>query len=218
MWEQIWEIAANNPNITVSHVDAHTKGTDAEALFNAVADAQTKTATVTIMEHGTDMAKWAHERGGHLGAAATVKWAHPDAKLPIRGSEGAAGLDLYAIQDETVTERVTIINTGIGVKIPKGHYGHVCPRSSLALKGVTVLAGVIDADYQGTVKVLLQSSMGDPIKLTKGDRIAQLLIIPVHMGKVQESTAPVVKTGRNVGGFGSTDNPHNKTVTCRTNN
>uniref|UniRef100_A0A8C4XFV6 dUTP diphosphatase n=1 Tax=Erpetoichthys calabaricus TaxID=27687 RepID=A0A8C4XFV6_ERPCA len=67
---------------------------------------------------------------------------HPDAKLPIRGSEGAAGLDLYAIQDETVTERVTIINTGIGVKIPKGHYGHVCPRSSLALKGVTVLAGV----------------------------------------------------------------------------
>uniref|UniRef100_A0A8C4RHL1 RNase H type-1 domain-containing protein n=1 Tax=Erpetoichthys calabaricus TaxID=27687 RepID=A0A8C4RHL1_ERPCA len=75
MWEQIWEIAANNPNITVSHVDAHTKGTDAEALFNAVADAQTKTATVTIMEHGTDMAKWAHERGGHLGAAATVKWA-----------------------------------------------------------------------------------------------------------------------------------------------
>uniref|UniRef100_A0A8C4S8X5 Deoxyuridine 5'-triphosphate nucleotidohydrolase n=1 Tax=Erpetoichthys calabaricus TaxID=27687 RepID=A0A8C4S8X5_ERPCA len=143
---------------------------------------------------------------------------HPDAKLPIRGSEGAAGLDLYAIQDETVTERVTIINTGIGVKIPKGHYGHVCPRSSLALKGVTVLAGVIDADYQGTVKVLFQSSMGDPIKLTKGDRIAQLLIIPVHMGKVQGSTAPVVKTGRNVGGFGSTDNPHNKTVTCRTNN
>ncbi len=97
------------------------------------------------------------------------------------------------------------METGVGVQCPPGHYGQICPRSSLAIKGVIVLAGVIDSDYQGTIKVVLQNISEVPLPLEKGSKMAQILIKPVHMGNVEEIPKPSLITERGQGGFGSTD-------------
>jgi dUTP pyrophosphatase len=80
-----------------------------------------------------------------------------NAILPSRGTPGAAGLDLYSADGYVVMpgHRV-VVSTGISVKLPVGTYGRVAPRSGLAAKhGLDVLAGVIDPDYQGELKVVL---------------------------------------------------------------
>ena len=82
-----------------------------------------------------------------------------NAILPTRGSPGAAGLDLYSADGYVVMpgHRV-VVSTGISVKLPVGTYGRVAPRSGLAVKhGLDTLAGVIDPDYQGEVKGVLQN-------------------------------------------------------------
>ncbi len=130
----------------------------------------------------------------------------PEARLPIRGTSGSAGLDLYSLTTVTLNpQEVTIVETGVGMQCPPGHYGQICPRSSLAIKGVIVLAGVIDSDYQGTIKVVLQNTSEVPLPLNKGSKVARILIKPVHMGNVEEIPKPSVITGRGEGGFGSTD-------------
>ena len=127
------------------------------------------------------------------------------ARLPTRGSEHAAGLDLYA--DETTHIGVMgdwkAIRTGIAIAIPQGHVGLIWPRSGLAVQsGIAVLAGVIDSDFRGELKVvLLNNSMGD-FEIKQGDRIAQLLIQPITM--LDPIEAELDDTDRGHGGFGST--------------
>ena len=87
-----------------------------------------------------------------------------NAILPTRGSPGAAGLDLYSADGYVVMpgHRV-VVSTGISVKLPVGTYGRVAPRSGLAVKhGLDTLAGVVDPDYTGEVKVVLQTTAGRP--------------------------------------------------------
>ncbi|RYE17427.1 MAG: hypothetical protein EOP45_15800 [Sphingobacteriaceae bacterium] len=73
---------------------------------------------------------------------------HPDAKIPHKGSENAAGYDLFALKDGAVWFTPHKVETGISISIPEGTYARIAPRSSLAVKyGVDVLAGVIDFDY-----------------------------------------------------------------------
>uniref|UniRef100_A0A3B3RZ77 Deoxyuridine 5'-triphosphate nucleotidohydrolase n=1 Tax=Paramormyrops kingsleyae TaxID=1676925 RepID=A0A3B3RZ77_9TELE len=128
------------------------------------------------------------------------------AKLPNRGTAGSAGLDLYCVEAAVLLPHiVTKFFTDIGVQCPLGHYGHVCPRSSLALKGVIILAGVIDSDYQGSTQVVLENTSDELATVEKHDRIAQLLVKPVHMGTVIEVPRPQQITQRGEGGFGSTD-------------
>ena len=132
-----------------------------------------------------------------------VKLLTPTAKMPTRGSEQAAGLDLYADNAATVFDlETTTFSTGIAIKIPEGFVGLVKPRSGLAFKyGVDSMAGVIDSDYRGEVKVLLTSHDVSVI-IEKGDRIAQLLIMPILMCapiQVDELDA----TERGDSGFGS---------------
>lgn len=132
-----------------------------------------------------------------------VKRLTETAKLPTRGSPDAAGLDLYADELCNLSDGMPCaVRTGIAVAIPQGYAGFVWPRSGLAAKhGVQVLAGLIDADYRGELKVLLTSV--DPIAVSPGDRIAQLVIQPVEMGTVEEAeTLP--ETVRGHDGFGST--------------
>jgi dUTP pyrophosphatase len=126
-------------------------------------------------------------------------------QLPSRGSEFAAGLDLYASEDFLVLSRDrAMIDTGICVCIPEGCYGRVAPRSSLAAKhGLDVGAGVCDSDYRGPIKVILFNHSGKDYQVKQGDRIAQMIITPyvkVKVVKVEE----LKETDRGHGGFGST--------------
>ena len=95
----------------------------------------------------------------HDGNAASceAKSSLPLAKLPTRGSAQAAGYDLYACEDATIPRGGrTVVQTGIHIALPEGHYGRVAPRSGLAVKhGIDVGAGVVDSDYRGLLGIVL---------------------------------------------------------------
>jgi len=126
------------------------------------------------------------------------------AQRPTRATEGAAGLDLYADETLTIPEyRRAWVSTGIAVAIAPGYVGLVWPRSGLAGKGLDTSAGVIDCDFRGELKVLLVNGSHERKTVKAGDRIAQLLIMPVGMPNVIEVDAlPATERGEN--GFGST--------------
>ena len=136
-----------------------------------------------------------------------------EAIIPTRGSEKAAGYDLYACTGGKEKEPVTIrphetamIGTGIAIAIPDGCFGAIFARSGLAAKQGLRPAnavGVIDSDYRGEVKVALHNDTEEPQTILNGQRIAQLVIIPyaVCALNVVES---LDATTRGTGGFGST--------------
>lgn len=129
--------------------------------------------------------------------------------LPSYASEASSGLDLRAALEREVTIPPggwALIPTGIKVAIPLGFEGQVRPRSGLALKhGITILnaPGTIDSDYRGEVKVILVNLGREPFVVRRGDRIAQLVVLPVAKAKV-EVVKEVSPTERGEGGFGST--------------
>lgn len=135
-----------------------------------------------------------------------VKKLSPTATIPTRGSAQAAGLDLYLDQDELILHsgRREVASTGIAVAIPEGYYGRVAPRSGLSAKqGIDVLAGVIDSDYRGEIKVLLLNTDRITHVFRRGDRIAQLILEQIKL----EDPIEVVElpdTNRGDAGFGST--------------
>ena len=134
-----------------------------------------------------------------------------DLPLPSYQSAAAAGLDLLAAvaADAAVViapGRWAAIPTGLAIELPPGTEGQVRPRSGLAAQhGVTVLnaPGTIDADYRGEVKVLLVNLGPQPFTVTRGMRIAQLVIARVARARLVE-TADLAATMRGAGGFGST--------------
>ena len=107
-----------------------------------------------------------------------VKLLSDKAKLPIRGSAGAAGYDLFSAVNVIVPARSRVlVGTDISVNIPDNCYGRVAPRSGLALKfGLDVGAGVIDSDYRGNVGVILFNHTDVDFNVELGMRIAQLII------------------------------------------
>lgn len=129
----------------------------------------------------------------------------PRAILPSRGSEFAAGLDIYTIEDlEILPGDRRLARTGLAVAIPEGYYGRIAPRSGLATKnGLDTLAGVIDADYRGEIGCLLYNAGSEKIHLPMGSTICQLILekiitpTPVWADEIAE-------TDRGSGGFGST--------------
>ncbi|WP_372425038.1 dUTP diphosphatase [Salinarimonas chemoclinalis] len=134
-----------------------------------------------------------------------------DLSLPKYETEGAAGLDLLAAISHTtylelgIRERV-LVPTGFALELPEGYEAQVRPRSGLAANhGVTVLnaPGTIDADYRGEVMVLLVNLGDAPFRITRGMRIAQLVIAPVARATLIE-VAALGETPRAGGGFGST--------------
>lgn len=134
-----------------------------------------------------------------------VKQLSPDARLPVRGSEGAAGYDLSASVNVTIPGRGrSLIDTGLQILVPFGTYGRIAPRSGLAVKiGLDVGAGVIDSDYRGEVKILLFNHSDTPVSIGKGDRIAQLLLERIVTPPVV-AVDSLTETLRGAGGFGST--------------
>lgn len=124
--------------------------------------------------------------------------------LPRRANSTDAGADLVSTEDlEIYPGEQKLVGTGVAVKIPEGYAGFVFNRSSQGKKGITIphSVGVIDADYRGEIKVILKNIGEDPYKIERGDRIAQLVIMPVLL---PEFTDIWNDTQRGTGGFGST--------------
>lgn len=139
-----------------------------------------------------------------------VKRLHPDAVIPTRATDGSAGMDLHAVLSEPLTvaagERVRI-PTGIAIGLPSPEtVALVFARSGLAVKhGLTLsnCVGVIDSDYTGEIQVGMINQSDAPYTVQPGERIAQLVIMPVLQPTVVE-TDTLEKTARGDGGFGST--------------
>ena len=136
----------------------------------------------------------------------------PRAIPPYYATPLAAGADLYALlaeQEASVSiapGETVLIHTGIAVAIPEGYVGLICARSGLAVKQGLAPAnkvGVIDADYRGELMVALHNHSDRPRTVVSGDRIAQLLIMPVVTAELTE-TDDLSATLRAEGGFGST--------------
>ena len=134
------------------------------------------------------------------------------AEMPTRGSEQAAGWDLYA--DLEGADYITLapgeyrkISTGIAIALPEGTFGAVYPRSGMATKRGLVLAnstGIIDSDYRGPLIVALKNTSDELQIIKHGERIAQIVVQPylsVNFNPVQS----IGTTARGEGGFGSTD-------------
>jgi dUTP pyrophosphatase len=134
-----------------------------------------------------------------------------DLPLPSYQSEGAAGLDLLAAVAADAPVNIApghraLIPTGLAIALPAGTEGQVRPRSGLAARhGVTVLnsPGTIDADYRGEIQVILVNLGQDSFNVTRGMRVAQLIVAPAMQVTICES-ANLNETTRGVAGFGST--------------
>lgn len=129
--------------------------------------------------------------------------------LPRYMTPDAAGMDLLADLEEDVVLRAgerRLVPTGLALALPRGFEGQVRPRSGLAHReGVTLLnsPGTIDADYRGEIQVLLVNLGSAPVRLRRGDRIAQLVIAPVARIAWRQVDA-LSGTERGAGGLGST--------------
>lgn len=133
-----------------------------------------------------------------------VKRIHPEAKLPVYGHPGDAGLDLFSVVDREVGPgELYAVPTGVQIAVPEGHAGLVWDKSGISLQGVHRLAGVIDAGYRGEVRVVLVNLGAAPFAVRKGMKIAQLLVQPVASVSVTEAE-DLDDTARGRGGFGST--------------
>jgi len=133
-----------------------------------------------------------------------VKRLRPDALLPVRKRKGDAGLDLYTVEEIVLKPGDwAAVPTGIAVEIPEGHFGLVKDRSGLALKhGLHCLAGVIDENYRGELKVVIINLGREEVKLEKGTRVAQLIVVPYLPVEVEE-VEELSDTERGEKGFGS---------------
>lgn len=129
--------------------------------------------------------------------------------LPAYESAAAAGLDLRADVDRTIVLSPggrALIPTGLVVELPNGYEAQIRPRSGLALRhGVTLLnaPGTIDADYRGEIQVILVNLGEVDFEIERGDRIAQMVVAPVHRVQWSEQEA-LGRTERGEGGFGHT--------------
>ena len=132
---------------------------------------------------------------------------HPDAALPSYAHEGDAGMDVRSVEElELAPGARALVHPGLVMMLPPGWEAQVRPRSGLALKhGVTVLntPGTIDAGYRGEVGVILVNFGDRPFKVSKGDKVAQVVVAPVTRAEIVE-TSELDETERGAGGFGST--------------
>ena len=131
----------------------------------------------------------------------------PELPLPEPAHPGDAGLDLRSREGLTLEpgERA-LVPTGLAVAIPEGHVGLVAPRSGLAARfgiGVVNAPGIIDSGYRGEIKVILVNHGREAVRLERGDRIAQLLVV-AHSAPVIDEVDELPASARGTAGFGST--------------
>ena len=136
-----------------------------------------------------------------------LKLLHPATQLPRYAHEGDSGADLYSTIDYGLQplERKAI-PTGLSAEVPQGFELQVRPKSGLALNhGITVLntPGTIDCGYRGEIKVILINLSSEPYHIKAGQKIAQLVVVPVAHAEFKE-VDELSETSRGEGGFGST--------------
>lgn len=131
----------------------------------------------------------------------------PTYQLPRFAHDSDAGADLHAVEVLTIDPgEFALVGTGLSMAIPKGYAGLVLPRSGLAVRtGVTVLnsPGLVDSGYRGELKVSLINHGPEPFEIAAGDRIAQLVIVPVSSPDYVPEEV-LEDSERGTGGFGST--------------
>lgn len=138
-----------------------------------------------------------------------IKLLNENAKVPTRGSEYAAGYDLYAATDydiEIAPHSTVKIGTGISVELPNGTFGAIFARSGLATKKGLRPAncvGVCDSDYRGEYIVPMHNDTDEVMTIASGERIAQLIVMP-FVGIEFNIVDELAETKRGDGGFGST--------------
>lgn len=139
-----------------------------------------------------------------------IKKVQENAVIPKRATEGSAGLDLCACINEPLTLNggdTALIPTGLAIELPSSQYGaFVFARSGLSIKhgiGLLNAVGVIDSDYRGEIKVGVINQIQEPYTIEPGERIAQLVIMPVATLPVEEAQT-LGESERGAGGFGST--------------
>lgn len=131
------------------------------------------------------------------------------AKVPTRGSEYAAGYDLYAATDEPMNilaHTTQLVKTGLAFELPDGYFGAIFARSGLASKKGLRPAncvGVVDSDYRGEVMVALHNDTDNDVAIDANERIAQLVLMP-YVNMTFEEVEELDTTTRGEGGFGST--------------
>lgn len=131
----------------------------------------------------------------------------PDLPLPRHARPGDAGVDLYSRETLVLApgER-RLVPTGIAIAVPVGHAGLVTPRSGLAARsgiGIVNAPGVVDSGYRGELAVALINHGSEPVRIERGDRIAQLVVVPV--AELEFEVVEELETSeRGEGGFGST--------------
>lgn len=133
---------------------------------------------------------------------------NPDLPLPARATPHAAGYDIRSAEEDVILEpgEIRLVSTGLVMELPEGVECQVRPRSGLALKhGITLpnSPGTIDPDYRGELRVIMQNTGADPVRIARGERIAQLVFARFEAPDVVE-TAELSDTERGSGGFGST--------------
>lgn len=135
-----------------------------------------------------------------------VKILNEYAQLPTRGSKDAAGLDLYCpFHIKVPADSQKKIPLGIAVEIPQGYMGLLVPRSSMSKTPLRCAnsVGIIDADYRGELSIAYENISCSDYTIFRGDRIAQLIIVPIAIVDVEEAQA-LSETERGDGGYGST--------------
>lgn len=144
-----------------------------------------------------------------LSTKINIKKLTDTAKTPTRGSEHAAGYDLYAdVKNQVmISPHETVkIGTGLAVEIPDGYFGAIFARSGLAAKEGLRPAncvGVCDSDYRGEYIVAVHNDSDQPRAIEPGERIAQLVVMP-YLAVTFEDVTELTDTNRGEGGFGST--------------
>ena len=121
---------------------------------------------------------------------------------PVKAHEADAGFDLFAREDVILgPDKTSRVDTGVHVLIPDGYVGLVLPCSSYNCAGVTTSTGVIEAGYTGSISVVLLSKYY--LRIFAGNRIAQLVIVPLPEVRLVEGNVTAHKSERGCGGFGS---------------
>ena len=132
-----------------------------------------------------------------------------DVPLPHYATSGSSGMDIRAtVKDDVILKsgKVELIPTNISVEIPAGYEIQVRPRSGLAANhsiGILNSPGTIDSDYRGEVKIIMMNFGKEDFKISKGDRIAQLIVSKVYTAKIEE-VEDLNSSHRGEGGFGHT--------------